>query len=89
MELLSWIFFGPAKLIALLSYAGFLVGGTLLAGQAIQTLRLRGCHHTNLVRFDGSGHVCPDSPERRGWRERITFPLLAPNRFMYRLGRLG
>jgi hypothetical protein len=54
MELLSWIFFGPAKLIALLSYAGFLVGGTLLAGQAIQTLRLRGTFNRDWFRHSAA-----------------------------------
>jgi hypothetical protein len=40
MEILNWIFFGPAMLIAALPYAGFLIGVILLAGQAIRTLRL-------------------------------------------------
>jgi hypothetical protein len=39
MEILNWIFFGPAMLVAALPYAGFLIGGILLAGQAIRTLR--------------------------------------------------
>jgi len=42
MELLSWVFFGPAKLIAILPYAGFAIGGALLAGQAIRTKLLGG-----------------------------------------------
>jgi cation transporter-like permease len=42
MELLSWVFFGPAKLISLIPYAGFVIGGTLLAAQGIRTKLLGG-----------------------------------------------
>ncbi len=34
MELVSWIFFGPAKLLAVLPYAGFVVGGVFVGTQA-------------------------------------------------------
>ena len=50
MELLSWIFFGPAKLISLFPYAGFVIGGSLLGGQAIQTMRLRGAFNRDWFR---------------------------------------
>lgn len=39
MELLDWIFFGPAKLIAHWPYAGVITGGVLIATQAALTLR--------------------------------------------------
>jgi hypothetical protein len=40
MELMNWIFFGPAKLIALHPYAGFLIGVTLLAAAAARSVQL-------------------------------------------------
>ena len=54
MEILSWIFFGPAKLILLFPYAGFLVGGTFLAGQAIQTMRLGGSFNRDWFRHSAA-----------------------------------
>jgi hypothetical protein len=42
MNALNWIFFGPATLVAAVPYAGFLIGGILLAGQAIHSLSRRG-----------------------------------------------
>ena len=38
MEFLSWLFFGPAKLIALAPYAGFGVGAALIAVQAARSV---------------------------------------------------
>ncbi len=40
MELMNWIFFGPAKLIAWHPYAGFLIGGTLLSAAAARSVQL-------------------------------------------------
>ncbi|MBC7624074.1 MAG: hypothetical protein H7232_11855 [Aeromicrobium sp.] len=50
MELLGWVFFGPAKLIALFPYAGFAIGGAFLAGQAIQTTLLSGAFNRDWFR---------------------------------------
>jgi hypothetical protein len=50
MELLSWIFFGPAKLVSLFPYAGFVIGGSFLGGQAIQTMRIRGTFNRDWFR---------------------------------------
>lgn len=54
MEILSWIVFGPAKLIALFPYAGFVVGGIFLAGRAIQALRLRGSFNREWFRHSAA-----------------------------------
>lgn len=34
MELVSWIFFGPAKIVAIWAYAGMLIGAALIGVQA-------------------------------------------------------
>ncbi len=39
MDLLGWIFFGPAKMIGQLSYAGLLISGALISLQIIRTFR--------------------------------------------------
>ena len=39
MELVSWIFFGPAKLVAVWPYAGILIGIALIAAQAWLSLQ--------------------------------------------------
>lgn len=39
MELVDWIFFGPAKLIAIWHYAGVLIAAVLVGLQAWQSLR--------------------------------------------------
>jgi hypothetical protein len=42
MEILEWIFFGPAMVVRALPYAGFLIGAILLVGQTFRTLRRLG-----------------------------------------------
>jgi len=41
MELMNWLFFGPAKLIALAPYAGFGLGAALIALQAARSVLAR------------------------------------------------
>ena len=47
MEFVSWIFFGPAKLVAAWPYAGILIGIALIAAQAWLSL-----HNGTLFRRD-------------------------------------
>ncbi|MEO8103561.1 MAG: hypothetical protein ABI790_13620 [Betaproteobacteria bacterium] len=49
-DLLAWIFFGPAKLIALWPYAGVAIAGVLIATQAWLTWRARAAFTTGFFR---------------------------------------
>ena len=43
MELLSWLFFGPSRLLALWPYAGFVIAAILIGAQLMQSIS---AHHS-------------------------------------------
>jgi hypothetical protein len=50
MELVNWIFFGPAKIITIWPYAGILIGTVLIAVQVWLTRRKGGAMDRELFR---------------------------------------
>lgn len=50
MDIFQWIFFGPARLIAVWPYGGFAIGAVMIAAQVWQHLRLGRAYNQSFFR---------------------------------------